>query len=138
MPVLEPYLFFNGNCSEAMHFYARTLGGKIEFEQKFKGSPGCEDMSPDMAEQTMHILMSLGDRKLMASDTGGKPHQGHQGFSLSLAYTDLAEARRHFDALAAGGKVVMPLGETFWAEAFGMLEDKYGVAWMINAGTKPM
>src|SRR5687767_4716448 len=132
MPVLEPYLIFNGNCSEAMHFYARTLGGKVEFEQKFKGSPGCEGMSADVAEQTMHIVVTVGDRRLMASDSGGQAFNGHHGFALSLAYTDLAEAQRHFDALGDGGKVIMPLGETFWAEAFGMVTDRYGMTWMIN------
>lgn len=136
MPVLDPYLFFDNNASEAMHFYARTLGGKIEFEQKVKGSPGWESMPPEVAEQAMHIAMSLGERRLMASDSCGQPFNGRRGVSLSLSYTDLAEARRHFDALADGGKVIMPLGETFWAEAFGMLEDKFGTAWMINGGQK--
>ena len=121
-----------------MHFYARALGGKVEFEQKFKGSPGCDGMPDDVANQTMHIAVSLGERRLMASDSGGHPFHGNHGFALSLSYTDLAEARRHFDALSAGGQVTMPLAETFWAEAFGMLVDRFGIAWMINGAPKAM
>ena len=132
MPVLEPYLIFNGNAAEAMHFYARTLGGTVLVEQKFKDAPGCEAMPADVADQTIHIAVALGERRLMASDSGGQPFHGQHGFSLSLAYTDLDEARRHFEALAEGGKVVMPLGQTFWARLFGMVEDRFGVTWMVN------
>lgn len=137
MAQLDPYLVFNGNCAEAMHFYADALGGKIEKEQTFRGTPGWESMPPELADQILHIRMTLGDRVLMASDNGGHPFQGRQGFSLTLTCDSIEEANRAFAALAQGGKVTMPLAPTFWADTFGMLEDRFGTGWMVNAGTKP-
>ena len=132
---LDPYLTFDGNASEAMHFYAKVLGGKVEYEQKFDGSPGCQNMSKEHAQQTMHISVGLGnDRRLMASDTGGMPFHGRHGITLALMYESVEEGTRIFNALAEGGKVTMALDQTFWVERFGMLEDKYGTAWMMNCG----
>ena len=138
MAQLDPYLIFNGNCAEAMHFYARTLGGKIEQELTFRGSPGCEGMAAEVADQIMHIRMTLGDRVVMASDSGGQPFHGRHGFSLTLTCDTADDAARTFNALAEGGKVTMPLGPTFWAESFGMLEDRFGTGWMVNAGLKAL
>jgi PhnB protein len=136
--ILDPYLTFGGNCSEAMHFYAEVLGGEILHEQTFGETPGCEDMGPEVAKQTMHIAVRLGDRTLMGSDCGTMPFNGRQGISLSLGYPTPEEGRRVFERLAEGGKVTMPLEETFWVECFGMCEDRFGTAWMVNAGKNKM
>ena len=132
--IIDPYLTFGGNCAEAMHFYADVLGGTVEYEQTFGNTPGCEGMGPEVADQTMHISVRLGDRVLMGSDSGTMPFNGRQGVSLALSYPSVDEGRRIFEALSAGGKVTMPLGQTFWVELFGMCEDRFGTAWMVNAG----
>lgn len=136
--IIDPYLTFGGNCSEAMHFYARVLGGQVEHEQTFGDSPGCEQMGPEVADQCMHISVRFGDRVLMGSDSGGMPFNGRQGISLALMYADVDEGRRIFEALADGGKVVMPFEETFWVEKFGLCEDRFGTSWMVNAGQSKM
>jgi PhnB protein len=90
---------------------------------------------PSMAERIMHARLAIDGRALMASDAMiGQPYDGMKGFSLSLVYPTPAEAQRVFDALADGGKVTMPMQKTFWAEAFGMLTDRFGVHWMVNGG----
>ena len=135
MAQFEPYLSFNGSCAEAMRFYEKTLGGKLEMmmtQAEAPPSPGMPAGSPD---RIMHASLMLGDRRLMASDTmAGQPFEGMHGFSLSLSYPSVAEANKVFDALSAGGKVTMPMGPTFWVEAFGMLVDRFGTSWMFNAG----
>ena len=135
MSQLDTYLFFDGNCAEAMRFYEKTLGGKLEMmmtQAEAPPSPGVPAGSPD---RIMHASLMLGDRRLMASDTmAGQPFEGMHGFSLSLSYPSVAEANKVFDALSAGGKVTMPMGPTFWVEAFGMLVDRFGTSWMFNAG----
>ena len=136
MATVESYLFFNGNCAEALRFYERALGGKIETSMTYGQAPA-EAQCPAGAEnRIMHARFSLeGGGALMASDTPpGQPAQAMQGFSLSLYYPSTQEARRIFDALADGGKVMMPLGKTFWSEAFGMLTDRFGTPWMISGG----
>lgn len=135
MPVLDSYLFFNGNCAQAMRFYEKALGGKLERVMTYAQSPQPEHCPAGSADRIMHASLSLDGRMLMASDTPqGQPNPGMNGFSLSLTYPSAAEARRVFDALAAGGKVVMPVDKTFWAEAFGMVTDQFGTPWMVSGG----
>ena len=137
MPVLDSYLFFNGNCAEAMRFYERTLGGRLEALMKYGDSPDPNQCAgiEGAADRVMHASMKLGDRTLMASDVPpGHPLGAASGFSLSLAYPTAAEANRIFDALAAGGQVTMPLQKTFYAETFGMLVDRFGTPWMVGGG----
>ena len=135
MPVLDSYLFFDGNCAEAMRFYERTLGGKMEMVMTYGQSPEPENCPAGAENLVMHASMKLGDRTLMASDVppsmGPKPMAG---FALSLAYDSAEEARRVFDALAQGGSVTMPMTKTFWAETFGMLTDRFGTPWMVGGG----
>ncbi|MDI3283890.1 VOC family protein [Polyangium sp. 15x6] len=133
MNELDTYLFFDGNCAEAMRFYERTFGGKIEFMMKFDEGPApCPEGG---AGRIMHASLTVGARRLLASDTVPKyPHEGFKGFSVSLGFPTKAEAQRVFDALADGGKVMMPLEKTFWSEAFGMVTDRFGVPWMIGGG----
>jgi PhnB protein len=133
MPQLDAYLFFDGNCAEAMRFYERTLGGKIEMMMTHGESPMRDQTPPGSADRILHASLSLDGRMLMASDAMvGTPYEGMKNFSLSLLYPTVAEARRVFDALAEGGQVRMPMEKTFWAEIFGMLVDRYGTPWMVS------
>jgi len=133
MNELDTYLFFDGNCAEAMRFYEQTFAGKLEAMMKFDEGPApCPEGG---AGRIMHASLDLGGRRLLASDTVPKyPHLGFAGFSVSLGFASADEARRVFDALADGGKVMMPLGKTFWSEVFGMVTDRFGVPWMIGGG----
>ena len=139
MPVLDSYLFFSGNCAEAMRFYERTLGGAIQLLMTYGQSPEPEHCPAGAADLVMHASLKLGERTLMASDVppsmGPKPMAG---FSLSLAYGSVQEAQRVFEALSQGGSVTMPMTKTFWAESFGMLVDPFGTPWMVSGGTHPV
>lgn len=129
-----PYLIFDGQTSEALTFYAEALGGEVLFSQTYGDSPMKDDIAPEYRDRVMHATLKLPSGELMAADAGPwAPHQGPiRSCSLSLSFTDPAGARKAFDALAEGGNVTMPLEKTFWAEAFGMVTDKFGVPWMIN------
>ena len=134
MPVLDSYLFFNGNCAPALRFYEKTLGAKLEMMMTYAEAPP-DARQPGSDDRIMHASVNIDGRRLMASDTPkGHPHQGMNGFSLSLGYTGTEEAKKVFDALSAGGKVTMPMSKTFWAEAFGMLTDQFGTPWMLSGG----
>jgi PhnB protein len=131
---LDNYLFFDGNCADAMRFYERTLGGKLQL-MTHGDSPMAAQTPPGSANRIMHARLELDGRFLMASDSMvGQPYEGMKGFSLSLIYPTVAEAQRIFAALADGGQVTMPIAKTFWAEAFGMLVDRFGTPWMVNGG----
>jgi PhnB protein len=131
---LDAYLMFDGTCAEAMRFYQRILGGKLEMMTHAE-SPMAGQKPSDMADRIMHARLTLDGRLLMASDwMAGQPYPGMHGFSLSLMYPTPDEARRTFDRLAEGGQVTMPMQKTFWAEAFGMLTDRFGTPWMVNGG----
>lgn len=133
--IIQPYLFFNGNCAQAVEFYGKALGAEVELTMRFKDSP--EPPPPGMmpenwGDKIMHTSFRVGQTTVMASDGCGEESAKFQGFSLSLAVPTEAEADRYFNALADGGKVNMPLSKTFWSPRFGMLEDKFGIGWMIN------
>ena len=135
MPQLNTYLVFNGNCAEAMRFYERTLGGKLDVTTHAE-SPMAGQVPPEMANRVMHALLMFEGGVLMASDSmAGQPYQGMHGFSIAAHYQTAEEAKRIFDTLADGGKVEMPFQKTFWAEGFGMLVDRFGTPWMVNVGT---
>ncbi|HLQ02684.1 MAG TPA: VOC family protein [Burkholderiales bacterium] len=135
MPQLDAYLIFDGNCADAMRFYERTLGGKLEIMMTHAESPMAAQTPPGSANRILHARLVLDGRMLMASDSMvGQPYEGMNGFSLSLVYPTVAEAQRVFDALAKGGQVRMPLQKTFWVEAFGMLVDRFGTPWMVSGG----
>ena len=138
-PVVEPYLFFNGNCEEALQFYAKALGAKVEAMFRFKDSP--EPPPPGMVpsgfeNKVMHALLRVGNTAIMASDGCSDQNSNFQGFSLSIAVTSEAEADRIFAALVEGGQVQMPLSRTFWSPRFGMLTDRFGVHWMVHVRPK--
>ncbi len=135
MPVLDSYLFFDGNCAEAMRFYEKTLGGKIEMSMTYGESPDPEHVPAGSKDRIMHTSLLVDGRRLMASDMPpGQPSKGMHGFALSVSYPTADEARRVFDALSAGGTATMPFGKTFWSEGFGMLTDKFGTPWMVGGG----
>ena len=133
---IQPYLFFDGSCEQALQFYQRALGAQVEMLMRYKDNPEPPPpgmVPPGYGDKVMHASVRIGDSVVMAADdcTGGSPKP--QGYALSLSGGDAAEARRHFDALAEGGQVTMPLGKTFWSPAFGMLRDRFGVHWMVMA-----
>jgi len=133
MHQLNAYLFFDGNCAEAMRFYERTLGGKLDLITHADTPMADKTPPPGIADKIMHARLAVEDGTLMASDwMADRPYEGMHGFSLSLIYPTAAEARRMFAALGQGGKVTMPMDKTFWAEAFGMLVDRFGTPWMVN------
>ncbi|MFO1361662.1 MAG: VOC family protein [Burkholderiales bacterium] len=132
---VQSYLFFDGRCEQALEFYRKALGAKVEMLMRFKESP--EPPPPGMVppgfdDKVMHASFRIGDTVVMASDGCTEREANFQGFSLSLAVEREADANRVFDALADGGKVTMPLAQTFWSPRFGMLTDRFGVGWMIN------
>jgi PhnB protein len=133
---VEPYLFFDGRCEQAVEFYQKTVGAKVVALIRYKENPEPKYNPPGSDEKVMHGLMHIGDTPVMVSDGNctGKP--SFSGFSLTLNAKNPDEAKRLFAALSEGGKVEMPLGETFFAESFGMLADKFGVGWMVMAGPK--
>ena len=131
---LEPYLFFEGRCDEALEFYRRTLGAKVEGLMRYKDAPKEMPCPASMKpENVMHARVRIGDAYLMASDGRCEGTPRFEGFSLSLTVEDDAGAKRAFDGLSQGGNVVMPLGRTFYATSFGMVADKFGVTWMVVA-----
>jgi len=135
MAQFEPYLSFNGNCAEAMRFYEKTLGGKIEMMMKFSEAPPDPAHPKVEGDGILHASMTLEGNRLMASDMPpGMPFEPMKGMTVSLAYKTAEEGRKIFDALAAGGQVQMAYGKTFWADGFGMCVDRFGTPWMVNAG----
>lgn len=135
--LVQPYLFFDGRCEEALEFYREKLGAKVEMLLRFKDSP--EPPQPGMVppgseNKVMHCSFRIGETTLMASDGGCTNKAKFDGFTLSITVPDDAEAERRFAALADGGKVQMPLARTFFSSRFGMVEDRFGVGWMIVVG----
>jgi PhnB protein len=132
MMELSPYLLFNGDCEPAFKYYEKHLGGKIEAMMPHEGSPAAEHVPAEWRNKILHARMTVGDQVLMASDVPPGDYHQPQGFSVSLGIKDVADAERIFHALAEGGKVTMPLEQTFWALRFGMVTDRFGIPWMIN------
>ena len=138
MPQLHAYLSFDGTCREAMKFYERVLGAKLQALITYGETPGDQPVPASHAGRVMHAYLAHPDFQLMAGDVPpGVPYAGVQGIMLALSYPTADEGRRIFAALAEGGSVTMPLGETFWAESFGMVTDRFGTPWGVNGGMKP-
>jgi PhnB protein len=133
MPV-QPYLFFDGRCEEALDFYARAIGAKTEMLMRFKENPETPPpgmVPPGSDEKVMHCSFRIDDTVLMASDGNCAGRPNFSGFSLSLPAKDKADAERKFKALGDGGQVQMPLEETFFSPSFGIVADRFGVSWMV-------
>jgi PhnB protein len=132
MMQMNPYLSFCGNCEEALTFYAACFGGELGQIFRYGGSPMSTDVGPDWSNKVMHATLTVGGQVMMAGDVAPDRYEAPKGFSMSLHMKDAAQADRVFEQLAAGGNVVMPLAETFWAARFGMVVDRFGISWMIN------
>ena len=128
---VQPYLNFNGRCEEALAFYGKALGAKIERVMHFKDSPDPSMVSPGSENKVMHSSFRVGDAIVLASDGRCQGETNFQGISLTLTVPDEAEAERRFGALSDGGQVQMPLTKTFFSPRFGMVADRFGVTWMV-------
>jgi PhnB protein len=130
-PIVQPYLFFDGRCEEAMEFYRKALGAKVEAVMRFKDSPDQSMCAPGAGDKVMHASFRIGDSMVMASDGECAGRTSFHGFALSLTVPSEAEAERLFAALGEGGQVQMPLSATFFSPRFGMVADRFGVSWMV-------
>jgi PhnB protein len=134
--LVQPYLNFEGRAEEAIEFYKQALGAKVTMLMRFgeaadKPPPGTMPAGTD--QKVMHSAMTIGDSVVMATDGYCSGQSKFEGVSLSLSAGSDSEAKRMFDALAAGGEVSMPLSRTFFASSFGMVKDRFGVSWMVVA-----
>ena len=132
--IVQPYLFFAGRCQEALDFYRDALGARIGMVTHFSQSPdpvpeGC--LQPGFEDKVMHCEFTIGETTILASD-GTSEASGFKNVSLAYQVATEAEVDQAFAALAEGGVVQMPPGETFWSKRFCMVEDKFGLGWMIN------
>ena len=133
--LVQVYLFFNGNCEKAVDFYKKTLGAEVEMMMRYKESPEPPKpgfLPPGFENKIMHCSFRVGETLVMASDGCSTDKVDFNGFSLSVSVVNEAEAEKVFKALADGGKVTMPMAKTFWSPRFVMLEDKFGVGWMVS------
>jgi PhnB protein len=130
---VQPYLFFDGRCEEAVAFYQRVLGAKVTSLMRFKEFPDPQPgtIPPGSEEKVMHMSFRLGDTEVMASDGRCMGHPTFQGVALTITVANDAEAERVFGALVDGGQVQMPMTKTFFSSRFGMAADRFGVSWMV-------
>jgi PhnB protein len=131
---VQPYLFFNGRCEEAVEFYRQALGAEVTMLMRYKDSPDPPPpgmVPPGSEHKIMHANFRVGDTEMMASDGNCSGQTDFRGFSLSITAPDEARAGQLFDALGNGGQVQMPLAKTFFSPCFGMVADRFGVGWMI-------
>jgi len=136
MPAIETYLFFNGNCAEAMRFYERVLGGKLSLVTP-KDTPTADQMPAGSEHLILHSKLNVDGGVLMASDwMAPEPYPAVGGFAVTITSPSTEEAAATFDKLAEGGKVTMPFAKTFYSDGFGMLIDRFGVNWMVMSATK--
>ena len=132
---VQPYVSFDGRCEEAIEFYRKAIGAQVIMMMRFKESPeppqpGCTP--PGSENKIMHASFRVGQTTVLASDGCSADKADFEGFSLSLSVPNEAEADRVFNALANGGQVKMPLTKTFFSPRFGMLQDRFGIGWMIS------
>jgi len=129
---VNPYLIYDGNCNEALKFYQKVLGARIEATHRYGEGPPEMQVAPEHKDRIMHARLTIDGEVLMASDAYPGNFQKPQGFSVSLQVEDPADAERRFKALADGGSINMPFGKTFFSKGFGMCVDKFGIPWMVN------
>jgi PhnB protein len=128
---VQPYLFFEGRCEEALEFYRRALGAEVTALMRSKDSPDPAMAIPGAEDKVIHAMFRIGETTLLASDGRCQGPSSFQGFALSLTVPSETEAERLFAALGEGGQVLMPLMKTFFSPSFGMVADRFGVSWMI-------
>ena len=132
---IQPYLFFDGRCEEAIAFYREALGAQELMKLRFKDAPASQDYqtAPELADKIMHATLVVGSTHLLMSDgQAGEQKTTPSGFSLSVTVNDVASGEKYFNALSQDGQITMPFQKTFWTDGFGMLVDKFGVSWMVN------
>lgn len=129
---IEPYLFFEGRCEEAVEFYKKAVGAEVIMMMRYKDAPDPNACGGMAGDKIMHVSLRIAGNNVMASDGRCDQPMKFQGFALSIAVSTEAEADKYFNALNQGGQVIMPLTKTFWSPRFGMLTDKFGIMWMIN------
>jgi len=132
---VNPYLSFQGQCEAAFTFYAQVLGGQLGTIFRYAGTTFEGQVPADWNDKVMHGSVTVAGMELMGADVAPDRYEAPRGFSLSIHLTDIADAERIFQALSTGGRIVMGLEQTFWAERFGMLTDRFGMSWMINCGS---
>jgi PhnB protein len=133
---VTPYLALEGRCEEAIEFYKSTLGAKVEALMRFKDAPPEFKCSPGQENLVMHSCLNINGSQVMMSDGQARGKAEFKGIALTLDAKTKAEGEKMFNALAQGGQIQMPINETFFAQGFGMVADKFGVGWMIIAGAK--
>ena len=129
------HINFDGQCEEAFRTYHRVLGGRLETLLRFSDSPLGSQVPEEWQSRILHATLVLGEYELLGSDVFPGQSAQKQGYSVTIWLTDAENAKSIFTALAAGGSVLMPLQPTFWAEAFGVVTDKYGVSWEVNCAS---
>ena len=128
---IQPYLFYEGRCEEALAFYRGALGAELTMLMRFKESPDPGMVAPGTGDKVMHASFRIGETTVLASDGRCQGSASFQGFALSLTVPNEAEAERLFGALGDGGQVQMPMTKTFFSPRFGMVADRFGVSWMV-------
>ena len=128
---VQPYLFFDGRCEEALEFYKKAIGAKVDTLMRWKDSPDKSMCSPGNENKVMHASLKIGETRVMASDGRNTGNPKFDGFALSVDAKDATDADRLFKGLSDGGTVIMPLDKTFFSPRFGMTQDKFGVNWMV-------
>lgn len=134
--LVQPYLFFGGRCEEALEFYRTAIGAEIERLVRFKESPEPQGLPDCFDDKIMHASVRIGKTTIMVSDGQCEGDQNFDGFSLSITVPDAVQAENIFAALAKDGLIVTQLEKTFWAPKFGMLQDRFGVSWMVSVEHK--
>jgi PhnB protein len=129
---LTPQFSFNGNCAEAMAFYAKTLGGTVKFETTWGESPMCKDVPEHWQGKLMHATLDLGESLIFGCDPPPDKFRAAAGTATGIAAKTLEEGQRIFDALAHEGVIGMPFQKTFWSPGFGFVTDRFGIPWMVN------
>lgn len=129
---ISTYLFFDGNCEQAMNFYEKTFGGKISAIMRNSEAPKKMQMPNTSGDKIMHARLDIGTMTLLGSDCPPNMFDKPQGFRVMVGFDKTADGERAFNALSEGGNVQMPFQQTFWAHRFGMVTDRFGTPWMIN------
>lgn len=132
MAQLSTYLFFDGNCEEAMRFYAEALGGTVNMMMKHNELPPGEKAPPGSEDKVMHANISIPGGVLMASDAVMGEYEKMQSFYVALTFESVEETRRAYDVLSRDGSIQMALAKTFWSAAFSMFTDRFGTPWMLS------